>query len=68
MYFDNIGSLCAPVPGLLVSLDIYAEFGQEGLDIILVLGGQKASLELISEGQLIVDVSLSWLISPSSTS
>ena len=48
MHFDNCGSLCAPVPGLLVSLGIYVELGQEVLDITLVIDGHKASLEVIS--------------------
>ena len=49
MYVDNCGSICAPVPGLLVSLGIDVELGQEGLDIILVLDVQKARIEVLSE-------------------
>ena len=39
MNFDSFGSLCAHVPGLLVSLGIDVELGQEGLDIALILDG-----------------------------
>ena len=39
IHFDSFGNLCAPVKGLLVSLGIYVEFGQEGLDIALILDG-----------------------------
>ena len=60
MHFENFGSLRAPVPGLLVSMGIYVELGQEGLGITLVLDGQKASLEVLGEGQIIVAVSLTW--------
>ena len=66
MKFVNCGSIYAPVPGLLVSLDIDVELVQEGLDITLVLDGHKASLEVLSEGQIIIDVSLSWWLSDSS--
>ena len=66
--FNNCGSLHAPVPGLPIYLDIDVEFGQEGLDITLVIGGQKASLEVLSEGQLLVSISFSWWLSASSTS
>ena len=58
MKFDNCGSLRAPVPVLLIYLGIDVELGQEGLDITLIHDGHKASLEGISKGQLIVDVSL----------
>ena len=68
MYFNNWGSLCAPVPVLLVSLGIDVELVQEDLYITLVLGGQKASLEVISEGHIIVTVYLTWWISDYSTS
>ena len=39
MQFDSFGSLCAPVLRLLFSLGIGVEFGQEGLDISLILDG-----------------------------
>ena len=58
MYFENCGILCAPVPRLLVYLGIDVELGQEGLYIALVLYRQKDSLEFLSDGQLLVDVSL----------
>ena len=44
MHFYNCGSIHDPVPGLLVSLDIVVESGKKGLDITLVLDGQKAIL------------------------
>ena len=66
--FDNCGSLHAPVPGLPIYLGIDVEFGQEGLEITLVIGGKKASLEVIIEGQLLVYISFSWWLSASSTS
>ena len=65
--FDSFGNLCAPVPGLLVSLIINDEFGQEGLDITLVFDGQNYSLGFLNEGQLLVAVSLAWWLSASST-
>ena len=40
----NCGSLHAPVPGLLVSLVIYVELKQEGLDITLVLDDPRVSI------------------------
>ena len=67
MNFDNCGSLCAHVLGLLVNLVIDVDLGEEGLDITLVLDGHKASLEVIIEGHLLVDVSLAWWLSASST-
>ena len=39
VHFEIFGSLRAPVMGLLVSLDIDVELGQEGLDITLILDG-----------------------------
>ena len=62
MHFDNCGSICDPVPGLLVSLGVYVEFLQEGLNINLVLYFQKTSLEVLSEGHLLVSVSLTWCL------
>ena len=58
MHFGSCVSLRAPVPGLIVSLGIYVELGQEGLGITLVLDAQKSSFEVISYGKLLVDVSL----------
>ena len=65
---DNCGSLCESVLGLLFCLGIYIVLGQRGLDITLVLDGQNASLEVPSECQRLVYLSLDWLISASSTS
>ena len=48
IHFDNCVSICAPVPGLLVSLGIYVELVHEVLDIILVLDGQNSTLEVLS--------------------
>ena len=45
--FSSCGILRDPIPGLLFSLGIYAELLQEGLYIMLVLDGQKASLEVL---------------------
>ena len=56
MNFRNCVSLLAPVPGLLVYLGIDVKLGQEGLDIILVIDVQKASLEVLSEGQILVAI------------
>ena len=68
MHFENVGSLRAPFLGLLVSLVIYVELVQEGLDITLVLCGHKAILEALSEVHLLVDVPLYWCLSASSAS
>ena len=63
--FDNFCILCAPALGLLVSLGIYVELGQEGLFIALILDSYTASLEVIGEGQLLVAVSpLSGVLVP----
>ena len=64
---ENGGSLCAPLPGLLVSVGIDVDLVQEVLKITLVLDVQKTSLELLSEVQLLVDVSLAWWLSASYT-
>ena len=47
IHFENWGCLHSPAPVLLISLVIIVELGQEGLDIILVLDGHKASLEVL---------------------
>ena len=60
MHFGSFGSLCAPVLGLIVSLGIDVELGQEVLDISLILDGNNFSLEVLGQGQLLVAVSLSW--------
>ena len=49
-----------------ISLGINVELGQETLEIALVLDGQKSSIEVLSEVQLLVDVSLTWWLSASS--
>ena len=68
MHFDRFCGIYAPVPGLIVSLGIDVELTQEIPDTDLILDGYKARLEVRSEGQLLVDVSLSWWISaPSAT-
>ena len=64
--FDNCVSLHAPVPVLLVSLGMNVELGQKGLYIVLVLDGQNTSLEVLSEGHIIIAVSLTWWLSASS--
>ena len=56
--FVSFGSLRDPVLGLLVPLEIWVELGQEGLGIILVLGRQNPIIELISEDQFILSISL----------
>ena len=66
-HFDSLGSLCAPVPVLFVSLGINVELIQEFLDIALILDFYKASLEVLGEGRLLVAVSLAWWLSASST-
>ena len=67
MYFENYCILCANSSVLLASPGIGVEFKQEGLGITLVLDGQKADLEFLSGGQLILAVSLAWWISASSS-
>ena len=66
IHFENCGDLRAHVPGLLFYLGIDVELGQEGLDITLVLDGQKSTPEVLSEGQILVDFSLDWWLSNSS--
>ena len=48
MYFDSCGSLRDPVQRLLITLGIWVELGQEGLDITLVIDGNKARIEVLS--------------------
>ena len=67
MHFDNCGSIRAPVPNLLVSLDVDVELVQEGLDITLFTDVHKATLEVLGEVHLLVSVSLAWWISASPT-
>ena len=67
VFFDNLGSLCAPAPVLTAPLVIDVELKKEGLGITLVFDGQKSGLELIIEGQLLSSVSLSWWLSASSS-
>ena len=67
MHFEHFGSLGAPVPGLLVSLGIHVELGKKGLDINLILDGHRTRIIVFSEGQILVDVSLNWCLSDSST-
>ena len=68
MHFGNCGSLYAPFQGLLSLLGITVELGYEILDINLVLDYQKSILEVLREGQLLVDVYLIWWLSASSAS
>ena len=56
IHFDICGSLRALFPGLFVYLGIDFEFGKELLDTTLVLDDHKASLEILSEDQIIVSV------------
>ena len=46
--------------GLLVSLGIYVALRQEVLGIALFIDGYKAIIEVLSEGQLLLYVSLAW--------
>ena len=66
IHFESFGSLYAPVLDLLVPLRSDVELGQEGLDINFILDGQKASLEVLGEGQILVAASLALCISASS--
>ena len=66
IHLDNIDSLHDPVPSLIVSLIIDVELGKEVLDITLIIGGQKAIIEVLSEGQHIGAVSVDWRLSDSS--
>ena len=64
--FEIFGSICAPVPGLLVAMVIEVELGKEGLDIAFIVYGYKDRLKLLSEVQLLVAVSIFWCLSASS--
>ena len=46
--FDNCGSLCVPVLGLLIYQVIAVELIQEGLGINLVFDEQNSDLEVLS--------------------
>ena len=52
MHLLNCGSLRVPILGLIVSLGIDIELGQEVLDITLVLDDQKAILGVLTEVQM----------------
>ena len=65
MIFWNCGIIYAPVTGLLVSLGLCIELVQERLDINLVLDGHKTILEVLSEVQILIAVSLDWWLSAS---
>ena len=67
MQFGNDCSLRAPGTGVLFSLGIDVELGQEVLDNNLVIYGQKSRLEVLSGGQILVVVSLTWCLSDHST-
>ena len=64
MQFDQCGSLRVHVLGLLVYLGTYVELLQEDVDINLVLDGHNSRLEVLSEFQIIVAVSLSCFLVP----
>ena len=66
-HFENWGSLRSPVLCILVSLGIYVELVHEVLDVTLLLDGQKFILEFLSDGLILVSVSLYWWLSASST-
>ena len=53
---DYFGSFHSPVPGLITSLVILVELGHDGLDITLFLDGLEASVEVLSQVQLLIDV------------
>ena len=56
MNLECFGSIHAPVPGLITSLVILVELGHEGLNITVVLDGLEASVEVLSQVQLLIDV------------
>ena len=43
--FDRFGRICAPIPGLLVSLGIDVELGQEVLLAVLSLMAMRLALK-----------------------
>ena len=59
MHFDKLGHLCAPLSGLLVSLGIDVELGQEGLHIVCIRDGYAAGFKILVEIYLPL-VSLTW--------
>ena len=61
MHLDSFGRLFAPVLGLLVSLDTYAELVQEGLQVSLVLDGNEDGFKILGEIYLLL-VSLTWRV------
>ena len=67
IHIEKLSSLCAPVPVLFFSLFKYVKLVQEGLDTTFVLDTQKYILEVLSEGNIVVAVSLAWCISDFST-
>ena len=67
IHFENLDSLSAPVPGLLVSLGVCVGLVHEGLEITLVLDGQKSRLEVLSQGHIVVVVSTDLWLSAYST-
>ena len=68
MNFESFGSLCSSFLGLLISLGIDVELGQEILDITLLLNNHKSGLEFLIESPLLVAISLAWWLSASSIS
>ena len=49
MQYDSFGCLYAPVLGLLVSLYIDVEIGQEGLHAALIIYGYEDGFKILSE-------------------
>ena len=49
MHFKRIGNLCAPFLGLLVSLGMDIELGQEGLHVVLILDVHEAGFSILGE-------------------
>ena len=58
MNFDNCGSIRAPFHRVLVSVGIEVELGKGGLHISLLRDGHNVRIEFLSEGQLLVSISL----------
>ena len=61
--FYSCGSIRYPVPSLLVSLGIYVELIQKGLEINFLLDVQNSSLEVLCEVQIIFAVALAYWLS-----